>query len=639
MKFITRFNIFLFILFSLSTNSIAQTKPTPGIEASGTIPILYVNTEDSTSIESKDEYVNAVAWLDSSMSVEWESIGTQEVPLLLEIRGRGNSSWNFDGPKPYKLKFDKKQSFFGFTSNKHWVLLPLQSFQNLYNDSFGLKLGEMFGLNFLVKREMVELILNGEYVGAYMLSENIRVDNGRVDIFEQPDLNEDEDTIPYGWLVEIDNYEDVNQIVIPQPNKSTLRVTYHTPEELSAAQESWLTDQFTNITKAVYTSNRLDRKWEDYIDINTWAKHFLIQEMLHNYDAYAGSCYLYKDKGNEKWSFGPLWDMSWSLDSSIDTLVSELNYNSRQMFVNEIIKFPRFRNAINKHFEKFINRFGTDWIEDYEAELRNKYQDALERSQRAWPNLNISWGYGIASKYLLENIAYLQKRFNSDLQTFTLKVNVKLCDTSEDENNNDVTDEELSLPEVIIDGLNYKHAFVNLGQTVVISLDNLDGYEIKALRVNNIDYFEKLSDNKFCLENIDENKTIRFILIRTEETYDEDEPSQDEEEDDNSKDKDDDSDDDIDNDPDDSDDNSNINNDDLDDGHDDPADDEIVDDEDDLNSGYADVSANDNDFEIIVCDLQGRIIARFKDKSSIHKLNKGVYILITGNTVQKIVIR
>jgi hypothetical protein len=56
------------------------------------LPVLFINTEGHRDIVSKDkeDYLHADWWLDN-MGVEgYESIGSPEEPLGMQIKGRGN---------------------------------------------------------------------------------------------------------------------------------------------------------------------------------------------------------------------------------------------------------------------------------------------------------------------------------------------------------------------------------------------------------------------------------------------------------------------------------------------------------------------------------------------------------------------
>ena len=60
---------------------------------SRTLPVLYITTEDSVPITSRDYYLQGTYYLDSQYCDRFESIGSAEEPLALQIKGRGNSSW------------------------------------------------------------------------------------------------------------------------------------------------------------------------------------------------------------------------------------------------------------------------------------------------------------------------------------------------------------------------------------------------------------------------------------------------------------------------------------------------------------------------------------------------------------------
>ena len=84
----------------------------PATMVSGTLPVVYINTEDAKPIVDKINPIPAGFWLDPMGHSEIEAVGSAEAPIALTIRGRGNASWKFV-KKPYKLKFDKKTSLFG----------------------------------------------------------------------------------------------------------------------------------------------------------------------------------------------------------------------------------------------------------------------------------------------------------------------------------------------------------------------------------------------------------------------------------------------------------------------------------------------------------------------------------------------
>ena len=119
------------------------------------------------------------------------------------FKGRGNGSW-LDAKKGYKIKFNKKQSLFGRTANKHWVILACTNFNDttmLRNYSAYNMAGQLFSnLEYTTNAVWMDVFVNGEYRGVYLLCEHVRVGKGRVDISSEYG---EEDT---GYLIEYDAY-------------------------------------------------------------------------------------------------------------------------------------------------------------------------------------------------------------------------------------------------------------------------------------------------------------------------------------------------------------------------------------------------------------------------------------------------
>ena len=487
-------------------------QPVPGVETISAYPIIYINTVNSTPIDQKVTYIDAVAWFDASNSDKYESLGSEDKPLELGIRGRGNASWLVDGPKPYKLKFEKKQPFFGLTKNKHWALLPVSSYQEFYNNMVGYEIGRQIGLPFLPKRLPVQVILNGQFIGIYMLSETLRIDEGRIEIFEQPDENEDEATIPYGWLVEVDNYLDDNQIRFPDlanEGRNT-RITYHTPEVLSPKQEEWLYNHFTGFGAAAHESNKLSRVWENFVDIDYLARYFIVQEILHNMDAYVGSWYFHKDKGDEVWKAGPLWDMGWSFDRTKTMMLFE-GTSYQVNFMKDITRFPRFLEKASEILDKYMEESPEKRMDDFIDSLKVEIGPAFTVNRQIWPDLggNIYNTDAFCRMYFKSNIAYVKERLESDLKTFRVNIHVnKENDGVLNENDVDPTLDAV----VLVDGLEYNDFDVFADDKITLEFKSIARREVIAVTVNGEDFLEKVVGNSLMIEDINENLDIEVTF-------------------------------------------------------------------------------------------------------------------------------
>lgn len=322
---------------------------------SGTLPVLHIDTKGNAPIVSKEEYLNATYYLDALELDGYESIGNRENPLPLKIRGRGNSSWSNYDKKPYRLKLNSKAALCGLKENKNFVLIPHVGSVFL-REYAGFELGRMIGLPWTPNMTPLEIVLNREYIGRYFLVENIRVDENRVNIFEQPDETTDPAIIPGGWLVELDNYNDPAQIKLQEENGLTLRITYHTPEILSAQQETFLRNEITAMSRAIYEPDKNSTEWENYIDMDILARYYIVQECIDNADAFHGSTYLYKDAGdNQKWIFGPLWDLSFCFYRTKNDFIYNNGYWEKYNWIAEIAKFPRFQEKVREIWSDFYS--------------------------------------------------------------------------------------------------------------------------------------------------------------------------------------------------------------------------------------------------------------------------------------------
>jgi hypothetical protein len=145
------------------------------------LPVIYIDTQNAQVITSKETYLTAgIKIIDSADSVN-------NIDTTTGIRGRGNSTWSYP-KKPYRLKFESKISLFGYERAKSWVLLANYLDPTLIMNTVTFELGQRFDLPYTNHYIHVDLVLNGVYQGNYVLTEQMQVGAGRVDIDEDVDF-------------------------------------------------------------------------------------------------------------------------------------------------------------------------------------------------------------------------------------------------------------------------------------------------------------------------------------------------------------------------------------------------------------------------------------------------------------------
>ena len=320
---------------------------------SGTLPVLFINTEQA--VTSKETYVAGTCYIDALSLAGYESLGSADSPLSLQVKGRGNYTWTAFEKKPYRLKFDEKVQPLGMDKSRHFTLLAhADDDMGFLRNTVGFELSRMMQLAYTPGQQPVEVVLNGNYIGLYMLTDKIRVAKSRVNITEQADEETDPDKITGGWLLEIDNYEDENQLRLKESNGSALNFTCHSPEVLSREQKDYMTDFLQRTDLAIYQQDKNSTLWEEFIDMDALARYYVVQEMMDDAESFHGSCFLHKDRGADtKLVFGPVWDFGNAFRRGFNQFIYE-NPPFGQNWIGEIARYPRFQQAVRKVWQTFL---------------------------------------------------------------------------------------------------------------------------------------------------------------------------------------------------------------------------------------------------------------------------------------------
>ncbi|MBO5674112.1 MAG: CotH kinase family protein [Paludibacteraceae bacterium] len=393
------------------------------VSPSGTLPVLYIQTENNAPIVSKDDYINATYYLDNKELSDYLSIGSKSEPLTMEIKGRGNYSWTGFDKKPYRIKLAEKQPLLGMNKSKHFALLAHADDSNdrkgFMRNAVGFELSKLIGMTYTPEAKPLEVVLNGDYIGLYFLTEHIRVDKDRVNIVEQEDEETDSEAITGGWLVEIDNYDDDPHITIKEGGKTTMWITYKTPEVLSYQQEQYLIQQMKLIDNLVYGNKNSNELW-NYLDMDALAKFYIVQELTDNYESFHGSCYLHKQIGaNEKWHFGPVWDFgsSFNRDKSQYMYQGDVWHNH---WIPEICKFPAFMERVKEIWNEFYNGNYNNiysFIDTHENLIKQAAVKDKERWGQYHGSQTISTYIDRTTEVLRKNAAWLNEQWKTSGNT------------------------------------------------------------------------------------------------------------------------------------------------------------------------------------------------------------------------------
>lgn len=363
--------------------------PQPVTGLSGTLPVLYIITDPvmlSKDLDDK-EYRDGTYYLDAN-GCDWaESIGSAEEMLPLEIKARGNWTRLGFAKKPFKLKLGSKQKMLGLSKSKHFALLAHADDNVAYLRNFvGFNLGRRIGLPWTPSAQPVEVVMNGDYRGLYFLTESIRIESGRIEIEELEDEETDPALCSGGYLVELDNYEEGDQIIEPEENgDDVMRVTFDTPEVYSPLQRRFVEDQFLTMNRMVGSH---DPALWSYMDMDMAARYYIVEEIIDHRESYHGSTYLFRDRGEgKKWIFSPLWDCgnAFTRENPRSYFTDETIFGN--LWVNNLRQTPGFMDKVKETWQWFwgtqVGDNGAAVTADIEAYIET-LREAAKADRARW---------------------------------------------------------------------------------------------------------------------------------------------------------------------------------------------------------------------------------------------------------------
>ena len=364
--------------------------------ASG-LPIVKIKTNQVVGpAMDKDSYV------EGSLEIigEGDFEGLEETTM--KIKGRGNSTWwictdasagAVVGKCPYQVKFGDKTSILGMPEDKKWVLLAEKSDKSMIRNKIARYMGELSDLEYTPNAEYVELFINEDYQGTYLIGQKVEESENRVNIGDE------------GYLIEIDT--DANNRIDPDDIifKPTIWSSIHTdgvfnikdPDIDYGSDEFYFIENYINDFESVLYSNNFndpDSGYESYIDVDSLIDWFLINEIAKSVDARWYSSIYFSYLPGEKIKMGPIWDF--------DLSYGNLNYSDAQYTSDFYIKQ---NNWIDRLFldEVFVEKVKIRYSYYYSklGDIKNKIDEFakyIDKSQKAnferwdilgvyvWPN-------------------------------------------------------------------------------------------------------------------------------------------------------------------------------------------------------------------------------------------------------------
>lgn len=301
--------------------------------------------------------------------------GIAKMETETKIKVRGNTS-AFGEKKPYKIKLDKADDLLdrgddGYDS-RNWVLLDDTS---LTSTVAGMKVAEKCGLEWQPEYEFVNVIINGDFRGCYLLSEAVEKGEKRCNISDSGYMIEND---VYWW-----NQDDVYFRTQHQIYEVGYTFKYPEARLVNDSIKHGIRDYLNEFEDALFNG---DEGFEEYIDMQTWAAWLLVHDIMGTKDAGGANIFLYKYDLNQNnptstpLKMGPVWDFG----SAYSTEDAWANVHegpiSDVFYFPQLLQYESFRKEYRELWQSISDDIEMDIIQ-FEKELYNEKGAALQESR------------------------------------------------------------------------------------------------------------------------------------------------------------------------------------------------------------------------------------------------------------------
>ena len=396
------------------------------MQASG-IPTLYF----TSGVEGQDrEYVDASKSNETTaqmlmVSPEGSYIYNGD---LTQLKARGNSTFTYAEKKSYQIKLADKSDLLNTGEQvKTWVLLACYFDATQMHDKLFKDLATELGMDYVASCDWVNLYYDGEYRGIYLLSEKNSVGKTSVNITDLEDAYEtinsdygkdmtistatnsygqtyqytdaliEPESTTGGYLIEL-NHDYVDEASGFNTRKG-VSFNVKSPEWCGEEAMAYISEYYQEFEDAVYATDskgnytgfnsETGKYFDEYVDLNSLVKIFLLQELGLNPDGFVSSLYFYKDVDGIMYA-GPIWDQDMTLGTGWTKYISSSIVDYHYL-AEALIQIPEFKDAVteyyNNEFASAVNAWlGRDGLITEQYEL---LRDNAAMNYVLWPYIRV----------------------------------------------------------------------------------------------------------------------------------------------------------------------------------------------------------------------------------------------------------
>jgi hypothetical protein len=345
---------------------------------SSNLPIVIINTDGGTTIRD-DPRVKADMKIIYRGENQRNYLTDETNASYLNYNGRidieirGSSSQ--DAPKK-QYGFSTKLAdgitnnnikLLGLPEDNDWILNGLVFEPSLMRNFLCYNLSRLIG-EYASRTVYCELVLNGQYMGLYLLLEKVKQGDDRVNVAKIDATDNSYPDITGGYITKADKTTGGDPVAWTMTSSLGSEVAFiHSlpdPDVVTAKQNTYIKSEFEKLRNSAASGNiSLVDGYPSVIDIPSFIDYMIITELSANADGYQYSTYYHKDK-NGKLRAGPLWDYDltfgydlffWGYDrSKTNTWQFSNGDNEGPAFWKQLFNNPTFKCLLSKRWHELI---------------------------------------------------------------------------------------------------------------------------------------------------------------------------------------------------------------------------------------------------------------------------------------------
>ncbi|MDD3369027.1 MAG: CotH kinase family protein [Lachnospiraceae bacterium] len=383
---------------------------------------------------------------------------------LSAINCRGNVSFLDTDKKSYSLKLSQEENLFGMGHAAHWALIANAFDPSLLRNQTNFQMAKAGNVAYTPESQYVDLYINGEYQGNYLLMEKVEIHDSRIHVKNleketehmNPEVVYSEDDYfveqkndiqeEKGVLIENQPVDITGSYILEleaswrYPNVTSGFITaagqhmeIESPELASKEQVAYIAEFYQDFENALFASDGKNEKGiyhTDYVDLDSFAKKYILEESIKNLDASVTSQYMVKLSNAEGGVLvsGTPWDYDKTLGAEVDWAYGYDISDPNGFYVNEPQVDYDFWHALYTHPD-FVNRVKELYKSDFRDAILEQVTNGITKRADLIQTSAVMNGYrwelykneGVNRTLSKQEIEQAYKRETEKIQRFLMK--------------------------------------------------------------------------------------------------------------------------------------------------------------------------------------------------------------------------